>query len=294
LSPDYENLPHESVKVLERYGNLQIQGVMLTRTPLSDKIKFALNLVSLGEWDRISSEYDHYFHLRLIVNLYDDNGNLQQIQLEKRARVNIFDDLRGNNEFTEYMSAGTPDPITLNELVENTRTTVGNYRFYSYDGFNNNCQGFVKMLLETMGLWNERNKKFTYQDTIHVINQLPDISQKLIRFIPVLGNIIESRIIGLGKSTHRLKFLKKHKLEDKSYSLEELSKISKIPIETIKEVYNRGIGAYKTNPRSVRMKGTFEKGVDAPMGLKLSKEQWAYARVYSYLNGSKKHDVDLR
>ena len=101
--------------------------------------------------------------LRLIVNLYDDNGNLQQIQLEKRARVNIFDDLRGNNEFTEYMSAGTPDPITLNELVERTRTTVGDYRFYSYDGFNNNCQGFVKMLLETMGLWNERNKKFTYQ-----------------------------------------------------------------------------------------------------------------------------------
>jgi len=294
LSPDYENLPHESMNVLERYGKYNIESVMLTRTPLSDKVKFALNLVSLGEWDRISSEYDHYFHLRLIVNLYDENGELHQIQLEKRARVNIFDGLYGNNEYTEYMAAGTPDPITLMELVERTRITVGDYRFYSYDGFNNNCQGFVKMLLETMGLWNERNKKFTYQDTIHVINQLPDISQKLIRFIPVLGNIIESRIIGLGKSTHRLKFLKKHKVEDKSYSLEELSKISKIPMNIIQEVYNRGIGAYKTNPRSVRMKGTFEKGVDAPMGLKLSKEQWAYARVYSFLNGSKKHDVDLR
>ena len=282
------------MNVLERYGKYNIESVMLTRTPLSDKVKFALNLVSLGEWDRISSEYDHYFHLRLIVNLYDENGELHQIQLEKRARVNIFDGLYGNNEYTEYMAAGTPDPITLMELVERTRITVGDYRFYSYDGFNNNCQGFVKMLLETMGLWNERNKKFTYQDTIHVINQLPDISQKLIRFIPVLGNIIESRIIGLGKSTHRLKFLKKHKVEDKSYSLEELSKISKIPMNIIQEVYNRGIGAYKTNPRSVRMKGTFEKGVDAPMGLKLSKEQWAYARVYSFLNGSKKHDVDLR
>jgi hypothetical protein len=59
-------------------------------------------------------------------------------------------------------------------------------------------------------------------------------------------------------------------------------------------VYNRGIGAYKTQPASVRMKGTFKKNVDAPMSQKLSKEQWAYARVYSYLNGSKLHDMDLR
>ena len=59
-------------------------------------------------------------------------------------------------------------------------------------------------------------------------------------------------------------------------------------------MYNRGIGAYNTNPESVRMKGTFKKGVSAPMSMKLSKEQWAMARVYSFLNGSKKHDLDLR
>lgn len=94
--------------------------------------------------------------------------------------------------------------------------------------------------------------------------------------------------------THRKQFLKKNGLEDRSYSLEELSKISKVPMSVLREVYNRGIGAYKTQPESVRMKGTFKKGVDAPMSMKLSKEQWAYARVYSFLNGSKKHDMDLR
>jgi hypothetical protein len=45
---------------------------------------------------------------------------------------------------------------------------------------------------------------------------------------------------------------------------------------------------------SVRMKGTFEKGVSAPMSLKLSKEQWAMARVYSFLDNNPKHDTDLR
>lgn len=95
--------------------------------------------------------------------------------------------------------------------------------------------------------------------------------------------------------THRENFLRRHGLSvSDSYSLSQLSKVSGIKLSTLQEVYNRGIGAYKTNPISVRMKGSFKKGVNAPMSMKLSKEQWAMARVYSYLDGSRKHDTDLR
>ena len=80
----------------------------------------------------------------------------------------------------------------------------------------------------------------------------------------------------------------------KGYSLSALSRYAKVSHKTLQEVYNRGIGAYKTNPTSVRMKGTFKKGVAAPMSMKLSKEQWAMARVYSFLDGNPKHDNDLR
>jgi hypothetical protein len=94
--------------------------------------------------------------------------------------------------------------------------------------------------------------------------------------------------------THRTNFLRKNNLEDRGYSLNDLSAISGKSKRTLQEVYNRGIGAYKTNPESVRMKGSFKKGVNAPMSQKLSKENWAMARVYSFLDGSKKHDTDLR
>jgi len=95
--------------------------------------------------------------------------------------------------------------------------------------------------------------------------------------------------------THRENFLRKHGLsKSESYNLSELSKISGVKLSTLQEVYNRGIGAYKTNPTSVRLVSSFKKGVAAPMSLKLSKEQWAFARVYSFLDGSKKHDLDLR
>lgn len=80
----------------------------------------------------------------------------------------------------------------------------------------------------------------------------------------------------------------------RGYSLGELAKKSKVSRSVLQQVYNRGIGAYKTNPRSVRMRGTFKKGVNAPYSRKLSKEQWAMARVYSFLDGNPKHDTDLR
>lgn len=95
--------------------------------------------------------------------------------------------------------------------------------------------------------------------------------------------------------THRENVLRKYKLDfAKGHSIKELSRVTGVPVSILQEVYNRGIGAYKTNPTSVRMKGSFKKGVNAPMKMKLSKEQWAMARVYSFIDGNPKHDNDLR
>jgi len=100
-------------------------------------------------------------------------------------------------------------------------------------------------------------------------------------------------LLGSG-ATHRENVLKKYELEDKPYSIAKLAKATSVPKHILQEVYNRGVGAYKTQPRSVRLKGSFVKNVDAPMSKKLSKEQWGMARVYSFLDGNPKHDNDLR
>jgi hypothetical protein len=100
-------------------------------------------------------------------------------------------------------------------------------------------------------------------------------------------------VVGSGK-THRTRVLKKFKLADRGYTLPELARVTGNRLSVLQQVYNRGIGAYKTQPSSVRMKGTFKKGVNAPMSQKLSKEQWALSRVYSFIDGNPKHDTDLR
>lgn len=85
-------------------------------------------------------------------------------------------------------------------------------------------------------------------------------------------------------TTYKQKFNRKFKQEkDESNSKSKISKLSGIPKSILDEVYDRGIGAYKTNPTSVRMKGTFKKNVKAPLSQKLSKEQWAISRVYAFV-----------
>ena len=98
-------------------------------------------------------------------------------------------------------------------------------------------------------------------------------------------------------STNREEYFKRHNITKDSLSKSEIAKISKISIKILDDVYDRGIGEYKTNPQSVRTKSG-KKDHKAPLSKKMSKEQWAMARVYSFVNkveGKKKlnHDTDL-
>ena len=106
------------------------------------------------------------------------------------------------------------------------------------------------------------------------------------------GSEAHHLLYGNGK-TNRQRFLKAYDLEDHPYSLQELSDISHVPLVILKQVYDRGMGAVKTQPQSVRLKHSYVKNVRAPRSAKLSPHQWASGRTYSFLMGGP-HDEDLR
>ena len=92
-------------------------------------------------------------------------------------------------------------------------------------------------------------------------------------------------------STFREKFIKKYKLENKSYSISEIAKITGFKKNVLQQVYNRGIGAYKTNLSSVRLKKDFSKDPNLkkyPASARLTKEQWANSRIYGFIMGNPK------
>ncbi len=89
--------------------------------------------------------------------------------------------------------------------------------------------------------------------------------------------------------TNREAFLRKHNLPtDTTLSLHEVASYSGMPIAALRKVYQKGLGAYSTNPESVRLKGSFKKDPSAPLSRKLSPQQWAYARVMAFVMKTKK------
>ena len=76
------------------------------------------------------------------------------------------------------------------------------------------------------------------------------------------------------------KFNKKYGFEsDEPHSLADISKITGYKKSGLETIFDKGIGAFKTNPTSVR------KGIRSP-------EQWAQARVYSAVMGGKSAAID--
>lgn len=80
--------------------------------------------------------------------------------------------------------------------------------------------------------------------------------------------------------TYRNRFNTKYGFpKNTSHSLKDIAKISGYELKHLQMIYNKGIGAYKTNPQSVR------PSVKSP-------EQWAFARVYSAIMGGKASKID--
>ncbi len=76
--------------------------------------------------------------------------------------------------------------------------------------------------------------------------------------------------------TYKMKFNRKYKQPlSKSNSLKDISRLTGYKLSGLRTIYNKGVGAYKSNPQSVR------PNVKSP-------EQWAMSRIYASVNPSSK------
>jgi alkyl sulfatase BDS1-like metallo-beta-lactamase superfamily hydrolase len=82
--------------------------------------------------------------------------------------------------------------------------------------------------------------------------------------------------------TYKNRFNKKYGFDkDQPHSLADISKITGYKKSGLETIFNKGIGAFKTNPASVRPQ------VKSP-------EQWAQARVYSAVMGGASAKIDAK
>ena len=180
LTNGYSNYPFSFREMLKSHGNKIITSIIIVRSPISNILYQILNNLTLGQLDERLNDYnyDQLFHLKVIIN------NKYSIEKESTIKFTLNNSIKSNSETMEVLNI--PYNLTISKLCENCLNLMGN-RMFSYNAKNNNCQVFIKNLLEASGMYG--NEEFIMQDikqifkgftgTRRIMNTVTDIGNRL-------------------------------------------------------------------------------------------------------------------
>ena len=204
FSPRLDNYGNSASKNLKTYGDQKVQDIQIYRTPIPSMLNVALNAVSLGKWNELRAKYgfDKLFHLALVFRL----ASGKNIIVQKNEIIDINDNYRTKSDTEVFPVTGyTPGTKTLYEFVNGAREKLkDDKKWFGYDAFSNNCQYFIRYILETAGLYSEGAKNFLFQDLSKVAEQMPSFAKTIAKGVTDLGATV-SKITGKGKPSKAIK-----------------------------------------------------------------------------------------
>lgn len=183
LKPKHDSYTNITTKTLETYGNVPIVHMEIYRTPLHNMLLKAINFISLGKFGEMQKKlgYDNFFHLALVVTL-DQN---KKIIIQKLDVIEVSTNFKTkDNTEVEIVSTYNKDrKLTINQMFENARKVVPSNLWFGYDGLRNNCQFFIKYLLENSGLYGQKEKEFVFQNIEELVKEMPEYVSDTMNFV---------------------------------------------------------------------------------------------------------------
>lgn len=173
--------------------DLPISRITVVRSPVKPAIVTVLNVLSLGQLKKIASElgYDALFHLALKLTL--SNGKSYRLEKNQNISLKVYEDYPKTEAFG--LTAGVlKKKLTLSDLMNASLKKEGKSRFYDYDAFKNNCQMFIKSILQASGLMNPLADKFISQNTVAVAQALPGYVAPVAKFLTTVGSKADTLI----------------------------------------------------------------------------------------------------
>jgi hypothetical protein len=194
LVNSYTNYPFSFREMLKRHGNLIITSIVIVRSPISNILYETLNNLTLGQLDQRLNDYNYnqLFHLKVIIN------NKYSIEKESTIKFTLYNNIESNSETREVKNI--PHNLTIAKLCENCFNLMGN-RMFSYNAKQNNCQVFIRNLLEASGMYG--NEIFIMQDIKQIFHGFTT-TRKVMNTVTDIGN----RLNMLAEGTHGKKLVR--------------------------------------------------------------------------------------
>ena len=166
--------PPELLQLKKDIGEEYVSSIELRRTPVPNAISMAMNVVSLGSFNKKMSRlpYDSLFHLFMVVSTDKSNKFL----LEKNARINLERKIPTLPNTTTMALPDIPNGLTVNALIDNTQNAMKD-KFLPYSPVNNNCQDFILAVLKANALATPEIENFVKQNTDSLFKSDPTLAK---------------------------------------------------------------------------------------------------------------------
>lgn len=179
----FDAYPKRTQAILNDIGEGRVRGAYVVRVPFSEWLVFAANIVTSYAYQRHmgTCKEHHPHHTALLCEVETPHHGTKLVLIDKDSRVHVRDDFvmtRGWSfmrvpDLSTLTSTSTSNvSITLSELLNRTRNTIGDRRFFNWNLHRNNCNRLTHELVNTL-LSSVKNRQ-------EVVDRVP---QELRRFI---------------------------------------------------------------------------------------------------------------
>ena len=149
MSLETATMPPNVKDILNRRGDAIVNSIKIGRTPVQSAIQGILKTLS-------TVPYDNLFHLFMIFKTTKGD-----ILFEKNARINASTTIPKSEDWYDITSVPNK---TLNDYIQTAKKAMGP-KFFPYHPNTNNCQDFIKGVLESNGINDQNAINFVKQDT---------------------------------------------------------------------------------------------------------------------------------
>jgi len=172
------------------YKDFKLIRYKIHRKPIESVFKKILSVFSLGKFDKYKDKYDDIFHLFIVFEMR--KGDQTHFILTEKT-PNIVIESRSGLEANSKSSieALVQGDHTFGEMIANTKALMGD-SFSRYDPKTNNCQVYIKDLLNSIG--DHRYDDFIYQPVDDILS---GFAQKTATAVTSLGHLV-GRLTGKG------------------------------------------------------------------------------------------------
>lgn len=186
----------KSKKLLDLYGDYKLTNIYLVRQPFSKFITFLLNIFTLYNYEKLIHESQDNFpyHTLFIFEIILKNGMKKMLLLEKNNCINISENFFINSSQEIKQLNIQKRNLTINSILNETQTRVGNETYFNWHLYKNNCQEFAKEILKTIQKYNKTNKEFIFRDKLFKIIIPSEFTLHIGNCLCVFYNIIEKYI----------------------------------------------------------------------------------------------------